>query len=152
MGQTYINNYEITEIQELKNKYNILMKKKDYLFSILSAQNKSQFNYNQIKTYRSKLQEINHDIKRTESELERLNGGSSYIDHMKRKKEKLHSRLDIQEFKSKKTSLAFNFDDPKEMRANFVETLNYSKKKRFPFSEISIQLIDELKEKMQKSA
>jgi phosphoenolpyruvate carboxylase len=150
MGQTYIENYD-TEIQELKNKYSVLMKKKDYLFRILSAQNRSQRDYNHIKTYRNKLHEINQEIKKTEKDLERLNGGSydPYIDHVKRKKEKFHSRLDIQDFEGNKTSLIFDFD-PKEMRANFIETLNLSKKKRFAFSDVSIQLIDELKEKIQK--
>ena len=149
-GQAYINNNYDLEIQELKKKYSILIKKKNFLFRILSAQNISHFDYDKIKNYRSKLHEINQEIKKAESDLERFNAGS-YIDYLKRKKEKFQHRLVIQEFKKEKTSLEFNFDDPREMRANFVETLNYSKKKRFPFSEISSQLIDELKEKIKQS-
>jgi hypothetical protein len=148
-GQATINNYD-SEIQELKEKYTTLIKKKDIVFRILSAQNISQFEYVKIKTYRSKLHEINQEIKKTESDLKRYNAGS-YIDYLKRNKKNLNSRLGIQEFKRKKTSLMLNLDDPREMRANFVETLNHSKRKRFPFSEISIQLIDELKEKIKQS-
>lgn len=149
-GQATINNSD-SEIQELKDKYAILIKKKAFIFRFLSAQNISQFSYEKIKTYRSKLHEINQEIKKTEGELESYNAGS-YIDYLKRNKEKQHSRLEFHEFERKKTPLGFNLEDPREMRANFVETLNYSKRKRFPYSDISIQLIDELKEKIHSDA